>query len=78
MSLVNKIPSIKIGLWKTDNQIKNSLLTELPEDVEIAEKYIFGYTRFIYPGSFLYSRINIFYNSRTTSVHEIESVISGF
>ena len=51
--LINKLPSVKIGLWNPDKNEKNSFITELLENVEIAEKYLYDYNIFISPGSFL-------------------------
>ena len=77
-SLINKIPSIKIGLWNPEDENKPKFLTELPKDVDIVEKYVFDFNRFISPGGRMYCRINIFYNDSKTSISEIEGVISGF
>ena len=77
-SLINKIPSVKIGLWNPDSSSKNTFLKELPENVDVVEKYVYDYSRFISPGRNLYCRLNLFYNTKKTSQSEIECVIAGF
>ena len=76
--LINKMPSIKIGLWDPEAESRQKFLLELPEDVEVAEKYVFDYNRFISPGSSLYGRLNLFYNPNRTSRSAIEEVIFSF
>ena len=77
-SLFNKIPSCKIGKWKTEKGEKPIFLHELPEDVDIAEQYIYDYSRFTSPGQNCYFRINICFDGKKTSEAEILSVIIGF
>ena len=77
-SLMNKIPSVKIGLWNPDSSSKNTYLKELPENVDTVEKYVYDYNRFLSPGKNLYCRIKLVYNPNKTSSSEIESVISTF
>ena len=76
--LINKIPSVKLGLWNPEPGDTNKFLKELPEDVDIVEKYAHDFNRFLSPGKKLYCQLNVFYNSSRTSIAEIESVISGF
>ena len=64
---------MEYGKWT-----KNLFLKELPEDVDIVERYIHDYNRFVSPGQNQYVRMNIFYNNTKTSVSEIECVINGF
>ena len=48
---INKIPSIRIGPWLVDKNLnKASLLKKLPDDIDIVERYIYDYNRFISPG----------------------------
>ena len=62
--LINKIPSIKLGPWlQTEEKKKIKYLLELPEDIDIVEKYVFDYNKFVSPGGRIYCRINIFYDS---------------
>ena len=65
--LKNKLPC-KIGHWKNIKSCKSNyhsnpidLLTELPEDIDFAESYVFDYNQFIYPGKTGYVRMLIFY-----------------
>ena len=77
-SLINKIPLVKIGLWNPDSSSKNTYLKELPENIDVVEKYVFDYNRFLSPGKNIYCRIKLVYNPNKTSSSEIESVISNF
>ena len=61
-SLINKVPSTKLGLWNPDANSENLFLKELPEDVEVVEKYVYDYSRFLSPGRNLYCCINLYYN----------------
>ena len=63
-SLINKIPSCKLGKWNTEKGAWNSFLKELPEDVDIVGKYIHDYNRFGSPGQNQYVRLNIFYDEK--------------
>ena len=53
-SLINKIPSIKLGPWLNTEGNDNKYLLELPDDVKIVEKYVHEYTRFVSPGARIY------------------------
>ena len=75
-SLVNKVPSVKFVPWSGLTTKKDMFLTELPEDLDIVEKYVYDFNRFYSPGDRAYCRINIQY--KAGSLGEIESVISGF
>ena len=77
-SLINKIPLVKLGLWNPAAVSKNIFLKELPEDVDVVEKYAFDFNRFLSPGKNVYCRLNLYYNLKKISISEIESVIAGF
>ena len=76
-SLINKCPSVKFGPWIGEPTKLNPLLTEFPEDVDIAERYAFDFNRFISPGDRSYVRLHGYFPSNT-SIGKIESIISGF
>ena len=76
--LINKIPSVKLGIWNHESYSSNKFLTELPEDVDTVEWYVHDFNRFISPGKNLYCRLHLYYNSGKTSIAEIESVLSSF
>ena len=63
-SLINKIPSVKLGPWLHTENKKDKYLLELPEDVDIVEKYFHDFNRFLSPGGRTYGRINMFYNEK--------------
>ena len=48
--LINKVPSVKLGLWNPEPGGTNKFLKELPEDVDIVEKYAHDFNRFLSPG----------------------------
>lgn len=77
--LVNKVPSVRFGPWWGLVTKLNSgkLLTEIPEDLDIAEKYLYDFTQFYSPGDRYYCRINMLYKA-PDSYAEIQSVISSF
>ena len=75
-SLVNKVPSVKFVLWSGCPTKKDKLLSELLEDIDIVERYLFDFSRFYSLGNRAYLRINM-YDKATTSLGEIKSVISG-
>ena len=77
-SLINKIPSVKLAVWNPASGSSNTFLKELPEDVDVVEKYAHDFNRFISPGKNLYCRLNLFFNPNKTSISEIDSVIAGF
>ena len=77
-SLINRIPSVKLGHWLHTENKKNKYLLELPEDVDIVEKYVHDLNRFLSPGGRIYRRINVFYNGKKTNLSEIESISQGF
>ena len=74
-SLINKIPSCKLGKWNTEKGEQNSFIKELPEDVDIVERCIHDYNRFGSPGQDQYARMNVFYDENITSESEIEILI---
>ena len=77
-TVINKIPNIRIGPWLVDNEInKDSLLKKLPDDIDIVERYVYDFNRFISPGERVYYRLNVYYTS-DTSISEIESVVQNF
>ena len=76
-SLINKCPSVKFGPWIGNYTKNNPLLTEFPEDVDIVERYVFDFNRFISPDERAYVRLHGYYSPKT-SICEIESIISGF
>ena len=79
-ALTNKL-ACRLGPWKlkdTKTQLKASdLITELPEDIDFAETYVYDFNRFLSFGKNGYVRLQ-FYYSDTTSLPEIEQVISQF
>ena len=79
-ALTNKLPC-KLGPWKlkdSKTSLKISdLLTELPEDIDFVETYVYDFNRFLAYGKNGYVRLNFFY-SDSTSLPEIEQVISQF
>ena len=77
-SLSNKLPFIKLGPWLKDSPSKRELIAELPEDVDVAEKYVYDFNRFLSPGGRLYGRIQLFYDSDKVSLAQIENVTSTF
>ena len=76
-SLINKLPSIRLGPWKYDKKTSSKMISEFPEDVDRVEKYAFDFNRFISPGDRAYCRLHIFYDD-STNLAEINSIISGF
>ena len=76
-SLINKLPSIRLGPWKYDKKTSSKMISEFPEDVDVVEKYAFDFNRFISPGDRAYCRLHIFYDD-STNLAEINSIISGF
>ena len=42
-SLVNKIPSVRLGPWIINKAKKEKFIKELPEDVDITEIYAFDF-----------------------------------
>ena len=40
------------------------LFTDLPEDIDLVEYYVFDYNRFLASGKIGYVRMNIFYNNK--------------
>ena len=76
-SLVNKIPSIRIAPWTMKLGDKGRLLSELPEDVDIVEKYAYDYSRFILPGKNVYYQLHIVFDRNKSSKGEISEVIMG-
>ena len=79
-ALTNKLPC-RLGPWKMkDNRtfLKiTDLITELPEDIDFVETYVYDFNRFLAFGKNGYVRLNFFY-SESTSLPEIEQVISQF
>ena len=79
-ALTNKLPC-KLGPWKmkdSKTHLKvHDLLSELPEDIDFAETYIYDFNRFLALGKNGYVRLNFFY-SDSTSLPEIEQVIAQF
>ena len=79
-ALTNKLPC-RLGPWKMkDNRTQltsKDLITELPEDIDFVESYVYDFNRFLALGKNGYVRLNFFY-SDTTSIPEIEQVISQF
>ena len=75
--LSNKVPSIRIGPWIGKEKTKDKLLQDLPEDVDVTERYIFDFNWFISPGSRAYCQGKVYYGSKTT-IAQIESFIQGF
>ena len=79
-ALTNKLPC-KIGPWKLKDNKTNlkitDLLTELPEDIDFVETYIYDFNRFLSLEKNGYVRLN-FYYSDDTCLPEIEQVISQF
>ena len=64
-SITNTLPC-KIRPWKniklgnlSNTQTPTDLLTELPEDIEFSELYVFDYNQFIDPGNTGYARMKI-------------------
>ena len=55
-----------------------SLLSELPEDVDTVEKYAYDCNRFVSPGKNIHCRLHTIFNKQETSKDEIEEVIAGF
>ena len=78
-SLTNKVPQVRVGPWTAtkENISKRDLLKSFPEDVDIVEKYVYGFNRFLSGGQRAYVRIQLFYR-QTTNVSEITSIISTF
>ena len=60
--LINKLPSVKLRLWNHESGAVNKFITELPEDVDIVERYTNDFIIFISPGKDLYCRLNVFNN----------------
>ena len=79
-ALTNKLPC-KIGPWKlkdTKTKLKmTDLLSELPEDIDFVETYVYDFNRFLSLDKNGYVRLNFFY-SDSTCLPEIEQVISQF
>ncbi len=46
--------------------------------MEIVEKYVYDYNRFVSPGGRIYGQINVFYDEKKTNISEIENVAQGF
>jgi hypothetical protein len=71
----------RVGPWKPKDKTTklrtSDLLTELPEDVDFVESYVFDFNRFLALGKTGYVRLNIFY-SEETSLLEIKGVIDQF
>ena len=76
-SLINKYLSVKFGPWIGKYTKNNPLLIEFPEDVDIVERYIFDFNRFVSPGERTYVHLHRYYSTKT-SICEIEAIISGF
>ena len=81
--LTNKIP-YKIGPWKNIESWKSNyhpdptyLVTELPEDIDFVESYVFDCNRFIHPGKTGYVRMQNFYTEATNEA-EIQAVVAQF
>ena len=72
-ALTNKI-TCHIGPWKQKDKKtklkKEDLLTQLPDDVDFVESYVYDFKRFLTLGKTGYVRINIFY-SDDTNISEI-------
>ena len=77
-SLGNKVPSIRLAPWTMKLGEKGRLMSELPEDVDIVEKYAYDYSRFVSAGKHVYCRLHIVYDKNKTSKGEISEVIMGF
>ena len=79
-ALTNKLPC-KLGPWKmkdSTTRLKvDDLLTELPENVDFVETYVYDFNRFLALDKNGYVRLNFFY-SDSTSLPEIEQVIAQF
>ena len=77
-TVITKIPGIRIGPWLVGNEInKDSLPKKLPEDIDIVERYVYKFDRFIFPVDRVYCRLNIYYDS-ATSIAKIESIVRKF
>ena len=76
-ALSNKIPC-RVGQWNTrtlDGKIRmEDLLTELPEDVDFVESYIFDYNIVWHREKPGYVKLNIYYTD-LTSIPDIQSVV---
>ena len=77
-SLINKIPSIKLIPWVPQEGKTVISLLELPEDVDIVEKYIFDYNRFVSPGGRIYCRLHLSFDEQRTNKAEISAVANTF
>ena len=61
-SLLNKKPNIRIGHWNWNDTVKkDDLLTEVPTDVDTAEKVMQGFSRFVRAGQYCYYRLNLYF-----------------
>ena len=81
IALTNKLP-VKIGPWQYSakskiNPISSEFYTYLPEDVDIAEAYIFDYIWFIKAGKIGCFRLQLFYGDNT-SLSELKSGAAQF
>ena len=77
-ALMNKLPC-RVGPRNTRNLAydylkENNSLTNLPEDIDFVESYIFDYNRFLALGKNLYVKLNIFY-SDLTNLSDIKSAV---
>lgn len=76
-SIINKLPTIRLGPWKNDKKTFCKIISGFPEDVHVVEKYAFDFNCFISPGDRAYCRLHIFFDD-STNLAEINSIISGF
>ena len=76
-SLNNKIPSVKVGPWIGSESKKDKLLSKLPEDIDLVERYVSDFNRFISPDPRAYCRIHLYYGDKI-NMTQIELVIQGF
>ena len=63
-SLTNRIPSVDVVPWIANPTKKYVFLTELPEDLDMAENYIYDFNQFQSPRDRGYFQIQIFYKKQ--------------
>ena len=47
-SRINKCPSVKLGIWNLQEGERNNFLLELPENIDVAEKYAHDFNEFFH------------------------------